>query len=551
MQHIRMLFRGEVRKCLLHFAVVVGNTIVAASFAGPTRAVNGILHDFKKAPLDIITGNGIARRFDALDGEYQSYSNSLEKGILHGIILHEGFFRGERRFVLLPTGDVNDLNRFFVENYSLLEEWQDKYVSLFSSRIRSLYIYKNEDIPLWQSMRAYEINLTEKEVISTIGQMLQNKELVLPPADGTMPGSFEPGWDMRKYIKENVEGIAAEIRKMQPYHDNTNPNRKLYKAIATMGRVPLPAQADVVQALYNRLQKANYAFANGQMGTGKSIIADALVNVWHTEKKQKYTPVLLTAPATVLPKWIADEIGQDLPQARILEIKKTEDALQYIREDHGKKTGIEFVLISQDRIKLGPERWACAAVWKRITGLKKYAWHCPDCFSVLLNPDKKDDDGNLVPADWNVMAKSEPGEPIVWHQDSKVVKCPHCGAKLWQPDPHCKPRWYVARIFQKKLRRHFELYIADEIHKQKADSQRGEAFGKLVRAAKKTLGLTGTLTNGMSTAVKELFWRLAPHELLAKGFDYNTGTIAWANNYGAVESKSSRQEREGDRKSVV
>lgn len=88
----------------------------------------------------------------------------------------------------------------------------------------------------------------------------------------------------------------------------------------------------------------------------------------------------------------------------------------------------------------------------------------------------------------------------------------------------------------KKLRKHFDLFIMDEVHQTKAaDSGRGDAFAQMLKSSKKTLCLTGTLVNGMSTSIKELVWRTNPKSLIREGFHHKSGMVAWAKKYGVLE----------------
>ena len=554
---IRVLHKNNSHFCMLDFAVVVGARIIAASFTGHTGSVNAIEKAIKdRKPVDILDGR--ARRFNVHQGEYTTMITGVDEGVSHGVFFHESCFlsREDEHVILSLDGSISAVSKFMSENYALPVEWEDRYPEIFAGRIRELNVIKNPLVEKWQDMTAYRLVISEEEVINTISNLLQAGELEVPYDEDAQEGTFVPGWDMKEYLRNNAEGIASDIEALQPYHDSRDPDRKLLRSLATMNRVPLPAQADVAQAIYNRLEHADYAFINGEMGSGKSIILDALINAWYEEKNGgEYTPILLTAPASVIPKWVSDELGVDFPHAQIKTIKSSEDALKYVREVKTQpKSGLEIVLLGIDRAKLGP-RWVGAALWKRIPGTRKYAWHCPDCFHTLDDPNLEDDDGNPLPSRWKAMAKSEEGErPIKWNTRSKLNKCPECDSKLWRPATKglgdhnaLKHRWPVSRIFQKYLPGHFDIYAADEIHKQKSQSQRGQSFGQLIKSAKKVVGLTGTLTNGMSTAVKELLWHMAPEELLKRGFDYETGTIRWANNYGAVESKQRETTRTGDR----
>lgn len=229
-------------------------------------------------------------------------------------------------------------------------------------------------------------------------------------------------------------------------------------------------------------------------------------------------------------------------------------AAQYLTKVRAgyKPEGLEFVVMSIDRAKLGPSCWFSSVLWKRVAGSKnEKAWHCPDCGKVLTTTVNN----AVVPYRWNNFVESPelPAEiftavgtlckdaKIKWKQKPPIRKCPHCGSVLMRPalksrgETNQAPRWYAALIL-KKLRKHFDIYVADEVHQSRAEnSGRGFAFAELVKASKKTLCLTGTLVNGMSTSIKEILWRTNSRALLDEGFDHKTGAVTWASRYGVLE----------------
>ncbi|OPL12662.1 MAG: hypothetical protein AVO34_06915 [Firmicutes bacterium ML8_F2] len=565
---------------MLHFVAVSNNEIMACSFAGTTSTVNAVLRQIKERnPIDIVGSR--TYRFEMAPGEYQSMAVGTTEGVQHGMFLHESCFpsNSDIQIVLSKNGDMLDVADFLIEKFALLPIWRERYPKIFDWHIRKVTVIKNTLVPDWKNLQAYQIELTEEDMKRILTTHLRNHNLVIPPDNGSA-GEFNPGWDLRQYLKRNAPGIAEEIRKLQPYYDNTNPNRRVNRHFGTMGRILLPSQTAIAQSVNNRLREANYVFINGEMGSGKSIIFNALANVkYRTDNECKYTPILLTAPSTIIPKWKKKEIEPDLIEAKITEIKSTEDALKFIQRVRDKQTteGLEFVLLSIDQAKQGPVSWAGAALWKRIRGSKtQYAWHCPDCQGILADPELKDEERVPLAATWESMAKEDPavrevgrtsgGIPLkklnrsetAWKSGSNLIKCHHCGSKLWRPATRScgdqgakKPRWYIYKLFQKKLRKFFHIYCADEVHRQRSESQRSYAYGGLVRSAQKVVGLTGTLTNGMSSAVRDLLWHVAPYELIKKGYDYRTGPIRFARNYGAVTTRSRERFVSGENRRYV
>ncbi len=268
----------------------------------------------------------------------------------------------------------------------------------------------------------------------------------------------------------------------------------------------------------------------------------------------------------VIPKWCKDEIGSTLPDARIIKIGSADDVRRYkrrggrhevitaagylkrVRQGY-KPKGLEFIVLSIDRAKLGPSAWYTTALWKRMRGTKdELGWHCPDCGEVLTKIVEKEE----VPCDWDDFVATEYVEGLFnlngyakgyidWKQKPTIKKCPKCKTPLTRPalkargETKNNPRWYAALIL-KKLKKHFALYIADEAHESRAeDSGRGFAFTQAVRSSKKTLCLTGTLVNGMSTSIKELLWRTNARALIEDGFDAKSGTVTWASRYGVLQ----------------
>ena len=94
-------------------------------------------------------------------------------------------------------------------------------------------------------------------------------------------------------------------------------------------------------------------------------------------------------------------------------------------------------------------------------------------------------------------------------------------------------RYSVAAFIAKKMKGFFSFYIADEAHKYKATSAQGEAFAALVRASKRTLVLTGTLTGGKACDLFYLLYRLDPKRMVSAGFAF-TDSLKFSYRYGTV-----------------
>ncbi|RUS44920.1 DEAD/DEAH box helicase [Cohnella sp. AR92] len=489
----------------------------------------------------------------------------------------------DRAYLMAPEGDIDRvLSEHLVERFGLPREWMDQYPSLFRADILPLQIIVNPDLPQWNELKAVMFSGTEQSVIETIRGALKRKELVIPPS--TVQGEFDPTWTMKDYLLNNAVHMAKKLEEKAPRHSM---DKQVDPSIAELKRIPFPTQAHMIQGVVNTLEDENPA-CGGDMGTGKSIIACGVSHVLHERKKRKGskrgTAVLLSAPGITLPKWEAKEIKGTIPGAKVTILRNGNDALKLLRNVRSgyRPSGLEFTLVGIDRAKLGAEGYF-AGIWKRISGTKedgrgRYAWHCPDCFKPLLTKMEGADD--YEPATWFDAADSSgptleqleearetktlqanglpAGFKVAWKRKNRIECCnvhleqnekgdeqelpqKSCNAMLWRPalksrgETKNKPRVNISQVL-KRTKRYFDLYICDEAHQCKAgDSGRGDAFAQMVKSAKRVLMLTGTLTNGKSTSIKELLWRTDPKSLLDAGFTHQSGLIEWASRFGKLE----------------
>lgn len=91
---------------------------------------------------------------------------------------------------------------------------------------------------------------------------------------------------------------------------------------------------------------------------------------------------------------------------------------------------------------------------------------------------------------------------------------------------------YVLRYMKGQI----DYFIADEIHQYKGElSQNGAAFGHLVAASKKTIGLTGTLLNGYANSIFHILYRCYSRKMVGEKFKFGSGDV-FASEYGVVKT---------------
>jgi len=83
--------------------------------------------------------------------------------------------------------------------------------------------------------------------------------------------------------------------------------------------------------------------------------------------------------------------------------------------------------------------------------------------------------------------------------------------------------------------RFFDMLIVDEAQDYKGgDSAQGHTFHRLVKASKKHLICTGTISGGMAEHFFYLFYRLEPYKMIKKGFKY-CDVFNFVREYGVLE----------------
>ena len=111
-------------------------------------------------------------------------------------------------------------------------------------------------------------------------------------------------------------------------------------------------------------------------------------------------------------------------------------------------------------------------------------------------------------------------------------------------------KYSIAKYVRERLRGYVDYFIADELHEYKGDSLQGQAMGDLAMAAKKVIGLTGTLLNGYADGLFYILYRTMPEVMKAEGFEYSD-EAAFQRTYGVVkrtsEHERGRNGRRGER----
>ena len=380
------------------------------------------------------------------------------------------------------------------------------------------------------------------------------------------------------FMKAHGEKIAAHVLETYKPLYNLDPTPKEIAVLDAIGtqRKPLPgqeragllpAQRHAAAALARSIRKNGVANCQAEMGSGKTSIGSAVI-----ELLDAY-PAIVICPPHLVPKWIR-EIEEVIPGAHARELRRigrnsddvydvndVRDFLDQYRQasETAKRTGGSqpkwVAVVAHTSAKFGTG-WQPAVVWRKtrdpLTGKVVNACACPSCGKVVMT----EKDGFVIPVtDLNELAEKRqfcrnhvPG----WELDPDGrIKLDANGDPVW--DSHaCKTplfefagarRHSIADYIAKHAQGKFKLLIADESHQFKSkSSDRGVAFHQLVTAAKWTLTLTGTFFGGKSTSI---FWLL--HRLnhgVRRDFAFHDEK-RWARLYGVLET-TRRRRRDDD-----
>ena len=281
----------------------------------------------------------------------------------------------------------------------------------------------------------------------------------------------------------------AVVRTYPPLYD-AETRRACGFDLRRLLRRPMGAQADAIRAAALSLQRQPGTIVVGEMGSGKSLIAAAAAYFAGCRR------VFLVCPPHLVRKW-RREIERTVPGARVAIVRTIRD-LERARDLSG---SMQFVVCSREQAKLS-YRWRPAAVARVARGADGAAVRdelgavvrlrcCPSCFAPIV-----DDEG--VPLDWVDL-------------EQKKQRCAVCGDALWEADRAGPRRVPLADYLLRRMRGHFDLLIADEVHELKGrGTAQGLAGAALAEACDRTLVLTGTLLGGYASTLFHLLYRFSP-----------------------------------------
>lgn len=303
--------------------------------------------------------------------------------------------------------------------------------------------------------------------------------------------------DLKSFLVEFGDSLRSKVKAQPLYHPGKPDawDESARARLEALKRRPFPPQADAILPVAKGFYRAGKraAIMVGEMGVGKTLCAMAVAYL----APRRHHRTIVLCPGHLVEKWLR-EIRETIPGATVVNLNSP--GLHDLAALKGTKPqGQEFYVLGKERAKLH-YGWT-SAVQRR----SRLGCFCPQCGKHLEG------------------------------QAQRKAKCPACGSPLWQADRSRARRFAKAEWIKRYLPKGtFDLLIADELHEYKAgDTAQGQALACLAAAAKRLLGLTGTLMGGYSTNLFYLLWRLFPGRM-QQVTEYGAEK-AFAARYGVLE----------------
>ena len=83
-------------------------------------------------------------------------------------------------------------------------------------------------------------------------------------------------------------------------------------------------------------------------------------------------------------------------------------------------------------------------------------------------------------------------------RDIRAGRSPYASVSPGRPD---RARWPLAEYITRRYKGQADVYLSDEVQRQKGRSERGRCHGLMIAACKKHISLTGTLFGGKASTL--------------------------------------------------
>lgn len=305
---------------------------------------------------------------------------------------------------------------------------------------------------------------------------------------------------IKNKLKENINILYDSGKINKKIHDK----RKLYD-----GQIP------IVQGGLEALKRKDnrFVYIAGEPGVGKTTIGTKINHLYHLDKNKTYYCSLVIAPTITLTQW-KKEIKENIKEnVDVIIIKNTNQFIRLYRETKFRFNKPTYLLVGKETFKLSYKVKHGVNVVKRVVQVEKENKYwtetvdeqmevctCPDCGTPLTNPLRKSKTVYFTEKDFKTPKKSN-------------YKCSECDSVLWQAT-YIKNSKTSVIDFIKRRNIKFDSLILDEAHESNNfDSIIGQATRVILQHAKKSILLSGTITNGYASSIYNILYALIPNTL--------------------------------------
>jgi hypothetical protein len=351
---------------------------------------------------------------------------------------------------------------------------------------------------------------------------------------------------LRQFGPALAERILGTYPPLQSTRDPVAP------ALNSLLRKPLPAQALVITGTAKYLRDGKAVRIVAECGAGKTFMA--LGNI-HVLGGGRPTCTLVMCPSHITHKW-AREVLLTIPRARVFLIEDMRNGgdrnrphgVCEVKHNKGRTVYEGERLSLADMRRMGRKEWQkrfpCPTFF--ITGKDKgklsYFWD-----HVYLKARSGPNLGGIVNPDSGMAILDSEMEKLTSLDFTEKVKVAETllGSRggtmkfspLWQADRTRIQRMAPVEYIGRYMKGWFDFAIADELHQLAGDTAQGNGLGVLGRAARRLIGLTGTLMGGYADDLFNIFFRMEPRVMVRQGFAYGgQGRRDFQEQYGVLET---------------
>lgn len=380
----------------------------------------------------------------------------------------------------------------------------------------------------------------EKRIGDTVEDFFENRQMVFYSDEYTLSRE-----NSSTFIEQNLRELSSMLKSIG---QTVNPSDveellPLMKHLAIGNRPDLPGQ--VIKTIANYILQLKYGFSiyNGEPGIGKTQVSFSVARLLSLTEYPKGMKVAFICDGAKHLKKMLKEAGLVIGQNATVKTLRTLKNLDQAMEDKPEPGQVIVYVVSKDTAKR-------ETAFKPITNLRK----CPSCGVYTVKKDVEEKAKRFSKSSYQVP------QAISIQKNKSMISCGACGDKLVIPSnktnssgnftwgkkkatsPFDKPKGFKpAESFGKYLRRKmkwkklFDFLIVDEAHGMTADhSAQTQMMRDFVKVSRKTMLMTGTLSNGYSSSLYYLLYAVMPKRMKEWGFDIeNKGLVKWIDSYGA------------------